>query len=339
MKRIISLSLFTLLLFTACQESASDKVKNSVLKLEKPKSSTTVGQSFKVQITDELKIDSVRVSGANFTAFDASSKQLTLHFPTVGSKSVEVLAYSAQGDKKATFSMKAYPKTNPKALEYEVLEVLEHSTSSYTQGLEVYNGFLYESTGQYGFSRARKMRLKEDRMLREVPLPPKYFGEGLTILRDTVYQFTWKNRRCYVYDPDVKYIDIRTMPTYEGWGLCNDGKDLITSDGSHSLYTLSSDMELKSRLEVYSGKKALTNLNELEYVDGKIYANIYNSDNIFIINPKTGEAEAYIDFSKLRSQLTHSRAEVLNGIAYLAEEDAFMITGKYWDKMFVVKIL
>lgn len=339
MKKTLLRSAIVVFILSGCNDSASNRIKDSVLKIEHSSKNISIDNDYLVKVVHEdFAIDSLKVSGAAIKEFNTQTRELKINFPTVGNKKIEILAFSGEEERKVTFTLGVFPKTAPVQMEYEIVKVLEHDPNSYTQGFEIYNDRLYESKGQYGASAVRILEKEKNKLVHEAPLPNQFFGEGLSILRDTVYQLTWKARKCYVYDADLNFIRFETIPTAEGWGLCNDGKDLFLSDGSHVLYRSDSKLRIKQGIEVYAGKFPLKNLNELEYVEGKIYANIYNSDNIFCIDPKTGTAESFIDLSALRLQLNNPGAEVLNGIAYLTDQQQFMITGKYWDKTFIIKI-
>ncbi|AOR27078.1 glutamine cyclotransferase [Formosa sp. Hel1_33_131] len=231
----------------------------------------------------------------------------------------------------------------PKIYTYEIVNTYAHDITSYTQGLEFYKGDLYESTGQYGESKLRKLDYKNGSVVKNVDLSSSYFGEGLSVLNDKIYQLTWKEGRGLVYDVN-SFEQIETFnygQSKEGWGLCNDGQKFYKSDGSEYLWFLNpKTLAEEGSLQAYTNKEKLTNLNELEWVDGKIYANRYQKDGIAIINPENGAIEAVIDFKALKTKVTkHQGLDVLNGMAYNPKTKTLFVTGKRWDKLFEVKII
>ena len=231
----------------------------------------------------------------------------------------------------------------PKLYTYEIVNTYPHDITSYTQGLEFYNGDLYESTGQYGESKLRKLDYKNGVVLKSINLSSAYFGEGLSILNGKIYQLTWKEGRGLVYDVNT-LEQIETFnygQSKEGWGLCNDGQKLYKSDGSEYLWFLNPNtLAEEGSLQAYTNKGKLTNLNELEWVNGKIYANRYQKNGVAIINPKNGAIEAVIDFKALKTKVTkHQGLDVLNGMAYNPQTKTLFVTGKRWDKLFEVRII
>lgn len=230
----------------------------------------------------------------------------------------------------------------PKIYGFEIINEYPHDITSYTQGLEFNNGELYESTGQYKESKLRKVDYKTGEVLKNINLADAYFGEGLTILNNSIYQLTWQENTGFVYDLETfeKLNNFKYGKSKEGWGICNDGNVLYKSDGTEKIWTLNTtNLTEDSSIEVYTHKGKIPSLNELEWIDGKIYANIYQKNGVVIINPKTGGVDAVIDFSPLRKKVTqHKGLDVLNGIAYNPETQTLFVTGKRWDKLFEVKV-
>lgn len=228
----------------------------------------------------------------------------------------------------------------PKIMTYSIEAAYPHDSASYTQGLLIYKGDLYEGTGNYGFSKLRKVDLKTGKALQEIQLDKKYFGEGVTILNDTVYQLTWKEKTVFVYTlKDFKKIK-EFQINAEGWGLTTDGKQLIASDGSSTLYYYDpSTFKLLKTQDVTEAGTLSFNLNELEYIDGFIYANQYLAPYIFKIDPATGSIVAKADLTNLwaRIQAKDPEAEVPNGIAYDADTKKIYITGKWWPELYEVR--
>jgi len=233
--------------------------------------------------------------------------------------------------------------TKPKIYTYKIVNTYPHDITSYTQGLEFYNGELYESTGQYRESKLRKVDYKTAEVLKNINLQSQYFGEGLTVLNDKIYQLTWRENTGFVYD--VNSFEKLSSFTYgksnEGWGLCNDGTRIFKSDGTENIWLLNPEtLAEEETIQVYREKGKVVGLNELEWVNGKIYSNLYQFNGVAIINPKNGAMEAVIDFSPLRKLVTqHQGLDVLNGIAYNPDTNTLFVTGKRWDKLFEVEII
>jgi glutamine cyclotransferase len=226
----------------------------------------------------------------------------------------------------------------PTQMMYSKVTTIPHDSKSYTQGLEMSGNILYESGGQYQISSVRKVNPKTGAVIKSVDLPKDVFAEGLTILDGKVYQITWKEGTCFIYDQDLKQLKKTTFRSTngEGWGLTNDGKSLIVSDGSHRLTYLNPEtMAIEKVISVYGGNTEAAYLNELEYVDGYIYANIYTTEQIAKIDASNGKVIAVADMSALKAE--NQDGEVLNGIAFLPTTKTFLITGKNWRNMYEIK--
>lgn len=220
-----------------------------------------------------------------------------------------------------------------------IFDSFPHDPAAFTQGLTYRDGFLYESTGRYGKSSLRKTNPTTGKILARTDLPRKFFGEGLTIIGDSVYQLTWKSGRGFIYGKeDLKRRGEFTYST-EGWGLTDDGTHLIMSDGTEKLYFLSpKNFEVTKVLSVKENGSAVARLNELEYVEGRIYCNIWHSDDIVIVDPESGIVKRRISFGQLRERLSlSSDAGVLNGIAWKPSSRTFLVTGKNWSEVFEIR--
>lgn len=232
--------------------------------------------------------------------------------------------------------------THAQVKEYGIRVVKEypHETDAYTQGLFFHDGVLYETTGQWGVSSIRTVDLASGKPLQKKTLNRKYFGEGSVILDGVLYVLTWTNKVAFLYDPAT--LEYRRTVSYprEGWGLTTDGKELIASDGSATLYFLHpDDLSVRRRLPVSLNGRPLRNLNELEWIGGKIWANVYLTDLIVIIDPESGRVEATVDCKGLLPAALRSReTDVLNGIAADAQGRIFL-TGKYWPRLYQVELV
>ena len=221
---------------------------------------------------------------------------------------------------------------------YEVVKVYPHDQNAFTQGLVIEKGVLYESTGLYGNSTLRRVNLETGNVLQSYALPTEFFGEGITVFGDRIIQLTWQSHKGFVYDKhSFDLLQEFSYPT-EGWGITNDGSQLIMSDGTANLYFLDPETFQKvGQVEVRDGNASVTNLNELEYINGEVYANIWPTNKIAIINPQTGQVKAWIDLTGIYTQENNDPNSVLNGIAYDAESDSLFVTGKMWSQLFEIK--
>ena len=223
---------------------------------------------------------------------------------------------------------------------YQVINKYPHDPEAFTQGLVYHEGVLYEGTGLYEQSTLRIVDLTSGTPTKQVELEGEYFGEGITILDDQVYQVTWRNQLGFVYDLELETVGNFTIQT-EGWGLTNDGEYLILSDGTSTISYLNPETYTTehSITVTYNGTQ-IDNINELEYIDEMIYANIWQTDMIAIINPETGEITSWINLSTLKNELdTMDNINVLNGIAYDPENKNLYVTGKLWPNLFEIKLV
>jgi len=236
----------------------------------------------------------------------------------------------------------AQPKKSA-VVEYgvKVEKSYQHDTGAYTQGLFFFNGDFYESTGQWGESSFRKVNLESGRILSISDFPSTVFIEGSCALGGYVYILTWTNHKCYLYDPVQMTRLAEFNNPREGWGLTTDGKCLIMSDGSSELFFMNPATFTPIRsVKVKLSGKEVSYLNELEYIDGKIWANVYTTDYILIIDPATGEVEGRVDCrGLLPANLKTRQTDVLNGIAYNPADGSIYITGKYWPRLYKISLV
>lgn len=249
--------------------------------------------------------------------------------------SIFAMACSSQ-PKRAT----AVPQiVEPVKYTYNVKAVYPHDTNSYTQGLQFIDGVLWEGTGEWGKSVLQKVDLQSGKAEVLASLPKSEFGEGITVLGDKVYQLTWTNNKVHVYDLQGKHLkDMRYVG--EGWGLTSDGESLYMSNGTTDIYKVNPEtFKREGKITVTMRGEAVNFINELEWIDGKIWANVYTTDYVVIINPQTGIVEGMIDFTGLlKEEDMTERTDVLNGIAYDAEGKRIFVTGKLWNKLFEIEI-
>jgi glutaminyl-peptide cyclotransferase len=252
----------------------------------------------------------------------------------------KVPANNTAANNKKTDSVPAYT--------YQIVNTYKHEEDAFTEGLQFYNGFLYESTGGYKrrdpfSSSIRKTELESGKVLEKFDLASEYFGEGLTILGDKIYQLTWRERTCFVYDLATFKLLKEFKYDGDGWGLTNDGKSIIMTDSTHVIRFFNPEtFTVERTMPVFDAKgQPLMSINELEYIKGEIWANVWQKDIIVRIDPSNGKLLGTIDFAKLVDQMQDDsdKAEVLNGIAYDAATDRIFITGKQWKKLFEIKVL
>lgn len=224
---------------------------------------------------------------------------------------------------------------------YQVITTWPHDTSAYTQGLEFYDGRLFEGTGLNGQSSLREVDLGSGRVLRKIDLSSEYFGEGITVFGGQIFQLTWQNHKGFIYQvEDFKKIGGFSY-VGEGWGLTHDAQNLIMSDGTNQIRFLDpKSFEVRQTISVLSDGTPVQNLNELEYIQGEILANVYESNYMVRIDPANGKVRGWIDLTGLLSPADRTRpVDVLNGIAYDAARDRLIVTGKLWPKIFQIRLV
>lgn len=224
---------------------------------------------------------------------------------------------------------------------YRVVHVYPHDPSAFTQGLEYRGGFLYEGTGLNGRSTLRKVELETGKVLQEIPVDRQYFGEGITVLDRHILELTWQSHRGFIYDSGT-FTLIRSFDyPGEGWGLTNDGQRIFMSDGTAQIRVWNpANLQEVRRIMVHDGERPIESLNELEYVRGEIYANVWETDRIARIAPADGRVAGWIDCAGLLTQAERENgADVLNGIAYDSAGDRLFVTGKLWPKLFEIQLV
>jgi glutamine cyclotransferase len=228
----------------------------------------------------------------------------------------------------------------PKTYGFKVVAVYPHDAKAFTQGLAVHDGKLYEGTGQYGASSIRRVDLETGSVEKLHAIPAMYFGEGIAILGDKLYELTWQHGVGFVYDVATFNVQQTFQYTGEGWGLTHDGKQLILSDGTSTIRFLDPQtFKVVRTIDVRDGDKAIDKLNELEYIDGEIWSNIWYDDRIARISPATGKVTGWIDLSTLYPAARRSNEAVLNGIAYDAKTKRLFVTGKDWPQLFEIEVV
>ena len=347
--------LLALFIVFSCKEDAETlssyfSIDNNSLKLAHYPNQTL---SLKVENSKNKKIDSVSyfINDVNIGSVKKNNIfNYALANEKLGNKTIKAIVYFDGKDATITQSTTIFAEKDMIALSYEIINTYPHDSKAYTQGLEFFNDVLYEGTGNgagvgtgnRGKSSIRKVDYKTGKVLKITELSDAIFGEGITILNNKLYQLTYKNNEAYVYDVNTfeKLHTLSYFKDMEGWGLTNDGTNLYMSNGSEKIYKLNpNNFEQLDYISVYTKNSLIDAVNELEWIDGKIWANIYTKDAVAIINPNNGAVENVIDFSDLINKVTHHPdLDYLNGIAYNPKTKTLFVTGKNWDKIFEVKI-
>ncbi len=330
------------LLITSCSDKYSFVLEH--------KKQVTLNNTLQVTLkeTENKSVDKVQffINGKEITANNTTANINTKDLGVGMYKLSALVFYGDKTAKKNSF-FEVLANKKPKVYGYKIINEYPHDTKAYTQGLEYYNGFLYETTGRRGQSTLRKVAIKTGEVLQKVAIDNKYFGEGMTIFNNKIYWLTWQSKKGFVYNLDTfkQEKEFTYNNSKEGWGLTHNNASLIKSDGTNKIWFLDPDtLEEKKSIAVYTNKYAINNLNELELINGKIYANKYQQNAIVIIDPKTGIVEGIANLTSLEKEMKKTqqlvaRDEVLNGIAFDAENNRLFVTGKNWGKLFEIELV
>jgi glutamine cyclotransferase len=305
---------------------SNDKVD---LEISNPKGKTI--DSIVYYANDE-KIGSVK--GAKKLSFVLKNKKF-------GYQNLKALVYF-EGENVTTSSrVELVSDVTPKLLTYTIINTYPHDVNAFTEGYEFFRDTLIESTGQNGSSYFAKIDYKTGKTIKKIDLEQNYFGEGITVINNKIYQLTWQNGVGFIYDGNT----LKKLKTFnydkkiEGWGMTNDGQNIYHSDGTEKIWKMDPETQkMISFINVYTNDSKIKSINELEWIDGKIYGNIWQKDAIAVINPISGAVEGVLDLSSLRTKVTNEEAEVLNGIAYNKKTKTIFVTGKNWNKTFEIKV-
>jgi glutamine cyclotransferase len=314
--------------------------ENSGFKLNEP-------VKLELQLESEDIPDSVVISFGSRYVTTLSSDPWDYTIPpdytaSTGRKSLKVTSYKSG---KAPFSntrfIVVYSDVKPENYGYRIVNTYPHDREAFTQGLFYYKGVLYEGTGQETGSSLREVEIESGKVLRQHNLEASLFGEGITLFNDRIYQVTWQNRVGFVYDRSTFKLLNKLHYSTEGWGLTTVGNKIVMSDGSNVLYFMDPEMfTVVSSVEVYDNKTMIDSLNELEYINGEIWANIWMTDKIARIDPESGKVNGYIHLDGLLNKSDRrTNTDVLNGIAYDEAGNRIFVTGKLWPKLFEIRLV
>lgn len=326
-----------------------DTTKNNLFRIDTSalKQQYHTGETVNLSVINEKnkEIDSVvyYINEKRTGAVKGNEKlTMSLEAQKFGYQNVKALVFYEEKNSEAETRVEIVSDVEPTLLQYEIVNTYNHDPKAYTQGLEFYRDTLIEGTGQYRSSSLRKVNYKTGEVYKQVKLEDKYFGEGITILNGKLYQLTWKENTGFIYNADTfeKIKEFTYFKPIQGWGLTNDGTHLYQSDGTEKIYKLDAEtLKEVDYINVYTKTTKIKAVNELEWINGKIYGNVYQKNAVAVINTSTGAVEHIIDFTKLKSLVTyHPEMDVLNGIAYNPKTKTIFVTGKNWDKMFEVRI-
>ena len=337
--KIWLLFLFQLLILNC----SSDISRDFFLLVKKKDKKFVKSDTLQVQISNKKNhpIDSIN--------YFLNKKRIRKNFPLLNVKlgihSLSAVVYSRGNNFEYNSIITLLSDVKPKLYTYQIINVYPHDKNAYTQGLEFYRDTLFESTGLRGSSSIRKVNFKNGEVIEKKILDKVYFAEGITFLNQKLFQLTWQGNIGFQYNPDNLLVErsFNYQKSKEGWGLCNDGERFYKSDGSNHIWILDAETQREiDKIQVMTNKTALSKINELEWANGKIYANTYQfkKDVGVIIDPVNGGVEGVIDFSGLKKKVEQvSNLDVLNGIAFHPKRKTFFVTGKNWSKLFEVKII
>jgi len=303
--------------------------------------------SVKLSYPTDTKPDSIvyLVDSTRFASKkDSSAVSLKTDSMVLGPRSITAKLFQGGKSQDISTNIVVLAAKAPEEYTFKIEKVYPHDTSSFTEGLLYQDGYLYESTGEPGHSKLLKVNLETGKAVKLAKLDTQYFGEGSAIIGNKIIMLTYKDPRfLFVFDKNTFKL-LNTLPYHvgvEGWGLCFDGKKLYTDDSTNRIFFLDKDTYRQTGfIDVYDDQGRIDSLNELEYIDGKLYANIWEKNIIVIIDPKTGAVTGRIDLTDLYPQNKRNmNGDVLNGVAYDKATGRIFLTGKYWDKLFQVKFV
>ena len=319
------------------------------LKIDGPKK-IAFGENLQFEVKEEnnQSIDSVSFY-INGKEIASEGIKITLDSKSVGigKHALSAVTFYPGKAKTLNWSFEILANQAPSVYTYKIINAYPHDTKAYTQGLEYYKGYLYETTGRKGQSYLRKVDIKSGKVLQQYDLEKDYFGEGMTIFNDTIYWLTWQAKKGFVFDlksfKKIKEFDYNQSK--EGWGLTHNGSELIKSDGTSKVWFLDPSTQKEKRfIQVYTNKYGLNDLNELELIGDQLYANKYQQNAVVIIDVNTGMVTGVANLTGLKEKVEKTQKlvpedEVLNGIAYDKENNRLFVTGKNWNTLFEIELI
>jgi len=349
---VLLFSLSSVVLINCAQSSKPSRKPVTSIKIQSGSKNYTVGDKLNVELKTKIKdgslakvdlyLDEKLVFTGKNTEFSYTIETADLNVGTHLLKAIPTKEDGQSGENFADFLLLSDVK--PVKYGYKVVNSFPHDPHHFTQGLEIHDGYLYEGTGREGASGIYKTDLKTWKIVKEHKIEDQYFGEGITILNGKLYELTYKTKIGFTYDVNTfELLKSWTIKSAEGWGFTNDGNSLIMSDGTDYLTFLDPQtMSVVKKIQVCNNKSVVTNLNELEYINGEIWANVWMTDNIVRIDPKTGKIVGEIDLGGLLGINKRDRngdEDVLNGIAFDSVKNKIYVTGKLWSKIFEIEVI
>lgn len=336
--------------FSCSNQSGKSRKPVSVITIQPSKKNYSFGEKVSVNVKTKVKNGEIEIIQLYYkNQLLKETKELDfvvegIELNSIGANNFTVDALKTDGLKNSrSQSVAVISDVVPQKYTYRIVNNYPHSVEHYTQGLEFFDGYFYEGTGENGSSGLFKINIETGKEIKRADLDEKYFGEGITILNDKIYQLTYRAQKGFVYRfSDFGLIDSFRFNSKEGWGLTNDGTNLIMSDGTNLLTWLNpEDFSVVKTVQVANNTGIVNYLNELEFIDETIYANIYTTDLIMQIDPKTGKVLSEINLSGLIDMYknTTNRIDYLNGIAYDKKNDRLFVTGKLWPRLFEIKLV
>lgn len=320
----------------------------NLIRIDAPSNGSVFTLGEKVDVSVKLINDTLQTDSMILFVNELEKGNVTdLHFTLeteklpLGNQNIRVTAWKNGKRQSASATIKLKNNVAPQRYGYRILKTYPHDPDAYTQGLFYHEGYLYEGTGQWGSSSLRKVDLETGKIIQSYNLEEKYFGEGIALLQDKIFQLTWTSEIGFTYDMKTFSKTGTFHFNTQGWGLTSNEKELIMSDGSNTIYFMEPQQfnEVR-RIEVYDDQGSIESLNELELIGDDLFANVYQTDKIVIINPHTGAVKAFIDFKGLLQPGEKTKnTDVLNGIAWDKEKNRIFVTGKKWPKLFQVELL
>ncbi len=334
---------FLAIVLTNCGGSTTATAQLFKIQLDAAKNDFKNGQQVGITIENKKQktIDQVTYS-IDGEILPLQDDTVTLNAKALGNKVLKAEISFEGNTVEVSKNIKLLAADSPAIYTYEIINTYPHDIDAYTQGLEFYDDVLYESTGLRGKSSLRKVDYKTGSILKQIDLDASFFGEGITILNNKIYMLSWQKQTGFIFDLEsFEELDqFKYNQSKEGWGLCNNGERLYKSDGTEKIWLLNPEtLTEEDYIETVTNRSIFNKANELEYVNGKIYANVYQKESMMIIDAASGAIEGVINFGGLKDKVTaHEQLNVLNGVAYHPTRETFFVTGKNWDKLFEVKI-
>ena len=339
-------NLFTFILLALLAVACGDSKKMFTINTKQLKAQYRTDETLvlEVQNPNNSAIDSVAYEINNIKVGNTKNNVkflVALKNQKLGIQNIVATVYFDNKTEIDSAKIEIISEITPKALSFEIVNTFPHDSLSFTEGLEFYKDTLYESTGLKNLSYIRKYDYKTAKVYKQIEVEKQYFGEGITIVNNKMYHLTWQDNTGFIYDAgNFKKLKSFTYDKpIEGWGMTNDGTNIYQSDGTEKIWKMNPETQkMIDYQNVYAGATKIDSLNELELINGKLFANIWQKDAIAIINPENGKVEGILNLASLRKKVKNKAAEVLNGIAYNPKTKTIFVTGKNWNSLFEIRV-